>query len=213
MMVYFAMNFESCCDDALSVLEKNMDVLRKFNYSYLQVEFEMVLSRFFQDVYKEKQSLVYPRMSMDSPENCTALLKMYLGDEVKRAIGLKDEDQTWELHPHSYFYSVEGEHERNIFTKPTNHIETKVNPTVDKEKKEICLWNLGSQLEVDMSNGKGVECRNKDLCSRIRKTLQSTRRKEAKETIDRMNNGKLKTSFESKLSSATDFKKFLKIAK
>lgn len=50
MVVYFGMNYETCCDEVLNVLEENMDVLRKFNDSYLQVRFEMVLSRFFQDV-------------------------------------------------------------------------------------------------------------------------------------------------------------------
>ena len=59
MVMYFGMNCESYCDDVLNVLEENMDVLHKFNDSYLQVKFEMVISRFFQDVNKEKQSLVY----------------------------------------------------------------------------------------------------------------------------------------------------------
>lgn len=100
-------------------------------------------------------------MSMNSPENCATLLKMYLGEEVKCARGLKDEDQNWELHPHSYFYLVEGEYEKNIFPKSTNQTELKVNPTMDSEEKEICLWNLVSQLKVDMLNGKRVECRIK----------------------------------------------------
>lgn len=90
MVVYFGSCYDTCCDDVLNVLEENKDVLRKFNDSYLQIRFEMVLSRFFQDVYKEKQSLIYPTMPMNSPVNCASLFKMYLCEEVKCAKGQKD---------------------------------------------------------------------------------------------------------------------------
>ncbi len=151
---------------------------------------------------------------MSSPENCAALLKMYLSEEVKCAKGQNNEDQNWELHPHSFFYSVEGEYNRNEFTKSNKQKETQIKfEKMDNEVKEICLWNLGSQMEVDMSNGKRVECRNTDLCTRIHKTVQKTTKKEAKTIIDKMNNGKLKISFESKFNSAANFKKIIKKTK
>ena len=58
-----------------------------------------------------------------------------------------------------------------------------------------------------MGNGKEVECRNKDTCSKVHKPLNQTTKKEAKMTLDKMNNSKLKTSYESNLISMTGFKK------
>lgn len=109
----------------------------------------MVLSRFFQDEYKEKHSLVFPHMSMESPMDCAALLKKYLSEEVRCARGQVDEDRNWELHPHSVFYSIEGEYDRNVFKKSTSKTATHSKSlTTLMEEKEICLWFLGSQLEV-----------------------------------------------------------------
>jgi hypothetical protein len=76
MVVYHGKNYGSCCEDVLTLLEENADILRKFNDAYIQIKFEMTLSQFFQDIYKEKESLTYPSMKMDSPINCAALLKM-----------------------------------------------------------------------------------------------------------------------------------------
>ena len=141
-------------------------------------------------------------------------MKACASEQVKCARGQNNEDQNWELHPHSFFYSVEGEYNRNEFTKSNKQKETQIKfEKMDNEVKEICLWNLGSQMEVDMSNGKRVECRNKDSCTRIHKTIQETTKKEAKTIIDKMNNCKLKISFESKFNSAANFKKIIKKTK
>ena len=58
-----------------------------------------------------------------------------------------------------------------------------------------------------MGNGKEVECRNKDTCSKVHKPLNQTTKKEAKTTVDKMNNSRLKTSYENKLITITGFKK------
>ena len=115
LVVFYGMQYNTCCGDVIAVLEENADVLRKFNDSFLQVKFEMVLSQFFQDIYKEKHSFVYPSMSMDTPIRCAALLKIYLSEEVKCARRQQGDDRDWELHPHSFFYSTEEEFNKNNF--------------------------------------------------------------------------------------------------
>ena len=211
LVVFYGTHYNNCCEDVVEVLEENADVLRKFNDSFLQVKFEMVLSQFFQDIYKEKNSLVYSSMSMDTPVRCAALLKTYLSEEVKCARGLQGDERNWELHPHSFFYSVEGEFNKNIFTKAARkeEVRAEARSTSNKSKveNEICIWYLGSLLQVEMNNGKEVECRNKETCSRIHKPLNQTTKKEANMVVDKMNNSKLKTSFEKKMISVTGFKK------
>ena len=212
LVVFYGTHYNSCCEDVINVLEENADVLRKFNDSFLQVKFEMVLSQFFQDIYKEKYSLVYSDMPMDTPVCCAALLRMYLSEEVKCARGLQGDERNWELHPHSFFYSVEGEYNKNTFAKATKKEEARAETRAAHKKtkvesNEICIWNLGSLLQVEMSNGKIVECRNKDTCSRDHKPLNQTTKKDAKMVVDKMNNSKLKTSYEKKIISVTGFKK------
>ena len=161
LVVFYGMQYNTCCEDVIAVLEENADVLRKFNDSFLQVKFEMVLSQFFQDIYKEKHSLVYPSMSIDSPIRCAVLLKMHLGEEVKCARGQQGDDRNWELHPDSFFYSVEGEYNKNNFAKASQKEEARAVRCKSKVKTdEICLWNLGSSLKVEMANGREVECKN-----------------------------------------------------
>jgi hypothetical protein len=85
--------------------------------------------------------------------------------------------------------------------------EARSTPNKSKVENEICIWYLGSLLQVEMNNGKEVECRNKETCSRIHKPLNQTTKKEANMVVDKMNNSKLKTSFEKKMISVTGFKK------
>lgn len=213
MVVYHGEHYGSCCEDVLTLLQENADILRKFNDAYIQIKFEMTLSHFFQDIYKEKESLAYPSMKMDSPIYCAALLKMYLNEEVKSARGERGEEKNWEIHPHSFFYSAEGEYSKNIFVNTVVKVAAKSvvkNVSFEKstiEDKEICLWHLGSQLGVEASSGKRVECRHKETCRKIHKTLHNTTKYEATAIIEKMTNGKLKTSFEKQMSSVTGFKK------
>ena len=208
LVVFYGRHYNTCCEDVIAVLEENADVLRKFNDSFLQVKFEIVLSLFFQDVYKEKHFLVYPSMSMDTPIRCAALLKMYLSEEVKCARRQQGDDRDWELHPHSFFYSTEGEFNKNNFGKVSQKEEARTIPKKSNvATDEICIWNLGSQLKVEMGDGKEVECRNKDTCSKVHKPLNQTTTKEAKTTVDKMNNSRLKTSYGNKLITITGFKK------
>ena len=74
------------------------------------------------------------------------------------------------------------------------------------ETNEICLWNLGSLLKVAMANGREVECKKKESCDKVHKLLNETTKKEAMLVVDKMNNSKLKTSYEKKLISVTGFK-------
>ena len=144
---------------------------------------------------------------MDTPIRCAALLKMHLGEEVKCARGQQRDDRNWELHPHSFFYSVEGEYNKNNFTKASQKEEARAVPCKSKvETNEICLWNLGSLLKVEMANGRKVECKKKESCDKVHKLLNETTKKEAMLVGDKMNNSKLKTSYEKKLISVTGFK-------
>lgn len=214
MVVYHGEHYGSCCEDVLTLLDENADILRKFNDAYIQIKFEMTLSQFFQDIYKEKESLTYPSMKMDSPINCAALLKMYLNDEVKSARGERREETNWEIHPHSFFYSAEGDYSKNIFVNIV--VKTMLTKPIVKnvsfeksavEDKEICLWHLGSQLGVEASSGKRIECRHKEICRKIHKTLHNTTKCEATAVVEKMTNGKLKTSFEEQMRSVTGFKR------
>ncbi len=73
--------------------------------------------------------------------------------------------------------------------------------------KEICLWHLGSQLGVEMGNGKRVEGRHKETCRNLHRSLLNTTKNEAKVIIGKMTNGKLKTSFEKQVNTNIGFKK------
>ena len=71
---------------------------------------------------------------------------------------------------------------------------------------DTCLWHFGSQLDIHTSNGKRVECRNKDKCSKVHRNITSITKKEAKIVVSTMNDGKLKNSFDTKVNSTNDFK-------
>ena len=101
---------------------------------------------------------------------------------------------------------------RTLFQKATKKEEARAETRAAQNKtkvesNEIRIWNLGSLLQVEMSNGKIVECRNKDTCSRDHKPLNQTTKRDAKTVVDKMNNSKLKTSYEKKIISVTGFKK------
>ena len=63
------------------------------------------------------------------------------------------------------------------------------------DESDICLWHFGSQLDIHTSNGKRVECRNQDKCSKVHKNITSMTKKEAKIVVSTMNDGKLKKLF------------------
>ena len=54
---------------------------------------------------------------MKAPEKCAALLKIHLSDVVQCARCHGKEETNWEVHPHSFFYSIEGEYQKNILKK------------------------------------------------------------------------------------------------
>lgn len=208
LVVYYGTHYSTCCSEVLEILDEDEDILRTFNDSYIQIRFEVALSHFFQDVYRERKSLMHPEISMDSPMQCAALLKRYLSDQVKGARGQHDKDYNWEGHPHSFFYSSEGEFQKISFTK-INETGKSKEPAIGKHivEQELCLWHLGSLIQVDMSNGKRVECRNKDTCKNKHKTISNITKHEAASLINKMNGGKLKSSFEQKIALTTGFKK------
>ena len=115
-MVYFGNCYSTCFEDLLGILNEDDDVLQDYNDSYIQIKFEMTISLFYHDVYKERTSLNYPEMSMATPSQCAALLKHYLFEELQKARGLS-ENNKWERHPHSKFYSQEGTFSKVIFHK------------------------------------------------------------------------------------------------
>ena len=142
-MVYFGNNYNTCFENVLEVLNEDDDILHDYNDSYIQIKFEMTISLFYHDVYKEKTSLNYPEMAKTTPTQCAALLKHYLFEELQRARGLSETNK-WERHPHSKFYSQEG-----TFSKVKFNKTIKLGPKPVSEEKGAnklpCVWHLASQ--------------------------------------------------------------------
>ena len=112
------------------------------------------------------------------------------------------------------FRSAKGDYSKNVFINIV--VKTMLTKSIVKnvsfeksavENKEICLWHLGSQLGVEASSGKRIECRHKEICRKIHKTLHNTTKCEATVIVEKMTNGKLKTSFEKQMRSVTGFKR------
>jgi hypothetical protein len=127
LVVYYGMHFITCCKDVIEILDEDDDVLRTFNDSYTQAKFEVVISQFFQDIYREKSSLLHPELLMDTPTKCAALLRTYMSDQVQAANGEKGKESNWEPHPHSFFYSAEGEYQKIKFSPtPSDIVKSKI---------------------------------------------------------------------------------------
>lgn len=207
LVVYYGTEYSECFTEVINILEDDDDILQMYNDSYIQIRFEVAISQFFQDVYKEKTSLMYPEMPLNTPRYCAELLKLYLSEEIKGAKGTKQRGQKWEAHPHSFFYAEEGEYNKCKFTKTVIKKETKSTMIINKPKKpEVCLWHLGALLEVDNYNGKRVECRNKESCMNTHKLLHDLTKKEAITLVEKMGSGKLKSSYETKINASKKFK-------
>ena len=156
----------------------------------IQIKMEMTISQYYQDVYKERTSLVYPDISMRTPKYCATLLKKYLHEEIKKAKGLASMNN-WERHPHSRFYAREGTFQKVNFSRKTlpppkaaaqvtaNHSQSNENGT--------CIWNLGSLIKATASNGQLIVCRNGTKClmkhvqlKEIKKTKKNKKNKTKK---------------------------------
>ena len=196
LVVYFGNNYNTCFEDVLEVLNEDDDILQDYNDSYIQIKFEMTISLFYHDVYKEKTSLNYPEITMTTPTQCAALLKHYLFEELQRARGLSETNK-WERHPHSKFYSQEG-----TFSKVKFNKTIKLGPKrVSEEKganKLPCVWHLAEQLKVKNAKDQIVTCR-KASCEWPHKTLISCTREEVLAKADTL--GKIKGQYIKQLNT------------
>lgn len=190
LVVYFGSCYSTCCEDVIGILNEDDDILQDYNDSYIQIKFEMAISLFYHDVYKEKISLAYPDMLMTSPRDCAALLRRYLFEELQRARDLS-ETNNWERHPHSKFYSHEGTFSKVKFLKVV-----KTEPkSVSQEKvagKLPCVWYLAEQLKVKNMKDQVVTCR-KASCEWPHRTLSNCTREEVLAKVETL--GKLKGQF------------------
>ena len=84
LVVYFGYSFENSFKEILELLQEDEDILQEYNDSYIQIKMEMTISQYYQDVYKERTSLVYPYISMRTPKDRATLLKKYLHEEIKK---------------------------------------------------------------------------------------------------------------------------------
>ena len=196
LVVYFGNCYSTCFEDLLGILNEDDDVLQDYNDSYIQVKFEMTISLFYHDVYKEKSSLSYPEMLMTTPSQCAALLKHYLYEELQRARGLSETNK-WERHPHSKFYSQEG-----TFSKVRFHKSVKLGVKPVNEEKGVnklpCVWHLAEQLKVRNMKDQIVTCR-KASCEWPHKAFTNCTREEVLAKVDTL--GKLKGQYIKQMST------------
>jgi hypothetical protein len=173
-------------------------VLRTFNDSYIQAKFEVAISQLFQDIYREKISLLHPEMSMDTSTKCAALLRKYLSDQVQAARGEKEKESNWEPHPHSFFYSAEGEYQKIKFSPIPSDIV---------KSKDMCEWHLGYLLQVKEYNNKIIQCRSGAKYRFAHNDLREINRKQAEDAIRRVKGDSLQKAFTISMNGTHPFKK------
>ena len=210
LVVYFGYSFENSFKEILELLQEDEDILQEYNDSYIQIQMEMTISQYHQDVYKkERTSLVYPDISMRTPKHCATLLKKYLHEEIKKAIGLASMNN-WEKHPHSRFYAQEGTFQmvnfsRKTLPSPKAAAQVKANHSQSNENG-TCIWNLGSLIKATASNGQLIVCRNGTKCLMKHVQLKEITKSRAKELVGNIANVKLRSSYERAVESTTGFK-------
>ena len=207
LVVYFGKHFATSCEEVLDALKHNDDIFQYYDDAYIQIRFEMSLSKFFQDVYKEKTSLTHPEITMDSPQNCVSLLAAYFHEEIQGANRELTKENNWEPLPHSHFYSKEGLF-RQVSFKTKVAKGTKNAPAIpDKGKtSNICIYHLGNQMNVIGHNGVQIECRSKPKCVHAHKSITGITKAEAYNVINGMPEGRLKKSYELQMKICTGFK-------
>ena len=209
LVVYFGYSFDKSFEEILELLQDDEDVLQEYNDSYIQIKMEMVISQFYQDIYKERTSLVHPDISMRTPKDCATLLKKYLHEEIMRAKGLAGMNN-WEKHPHSRFYAREGTFQKvNFGRKATSPPKAAAQVKTDHSQSGdngTCVWNLGSLIKATASNGQLVVCRNGKKCPMKHVQLREMTKSKAKEMVGNIANVKLRGSYERAVDNTTGFK-------
>ena len=172
LVVYFGNDYSECCKDVLDVLNEDDDILQEYNDSYIQIKLEMAISLFYHDIYKEKESLAYPAMSMTTPSECAILLRHYLRTEIEKSRITTSASASWERHPHSRFYSQEGTFNKVQFKK-----SVKSEVPSNKVEKPICIWHSAGLLQVKNAHGQLVACRRAQ-CEWSHRNLSECTKKE-----------------------------------
>lgn len=207
LVVYFGDHFATSCQEVLDALKHNDDIFQYYDDSYIQIRFEMSLSKFFQDVYKEKKSLTHPQITMDSPANCAILLAAYFHEEIKGAHKELTKENNWEPLPHSHFYSGEGVFRQVLFKSKITKTTKSKHTTPDKVKApDMCVYHLGHQMSVIGHNGIKIECRNQTKCAHAHRNINDLTKTEASEVIRGMPEGRLRKSYELKMKECSGFK-------
>jgi hypothetical protein len=203
LVVYFGSHFATSCEEVLDALKHNDDIFQYYDDTYIQIRLEMALSKFFQDVYKEKRSLTYPQITMDSPQNCADLLAANFHEEIQGAIRELAKENNWEPLPHSHFYSGEGLFNQ-VSSKPKAAKSTKCKPATQNKVKasDICVY----QINVIGHNGVKIECRNKAKCANAHRNTNDLTRAEAYNVVNGMPEGRRNKSYELKMKECTGFK-------
>ena len=206
MRVFFGEEYNECFQDVIKVLFDNNDMLQDYDDVYIQSKLEMVISDFFNDIFKERVSFNYPELNMKSEKSCAKLLQKYLQEEMQYAKRMGEPDNNWEIFPHPKYYSVEGVHMRIINKKECSDTKTKI-IEMRKEKSEMCEWHLGNLLNRKGFNGKTIQCRSGVKCRFGHEKMSEITKLKADQKVKKIKGAKLQKAFEEKLKTTHEFKK------
>ena len=154
--VFYGVPYKNCFNPILVALEDEGDVFDDYDDLYIAIQLEIIISKFYSDIRYERVPVVFPEMTMETPELCAMLLDRHLHFGLTQARGTAITGN-WEKQPHSKFYSSEGTYKKILVTvtPPTAPVAKKV---ITAETVLICPYHLAGQLGILSASGSVIKC-------------------------------------------------------
>ena len=133
-----------------------------FADGFLRYHLEKLMARFFEDVLRNKKSMMFPEQAMDTPKGCADLLRLMCEEfaEATKAVP-RDGVRAFEPYPHTnFFHPVTG-----AWSTVTNRHGTAFSAKADKRgAKGPCLYRLCGIADMKDSKGDTLKCKFGTRC-------------------------------------------------
>ena len=164
--VYWDLDFMPAIRPLIGLLDNTSDRLGWYFDIFIRAEVELMLSHFFQDVFKYAKSLYFPAQAMGTRGAVVELLQCYVVALVSRIDG-------WEIFPHHMFFSREGPFsqivQESIPGARLSSLPMIQRPTMTGSAvgpvTGLCPWSLADHFNLKTSAGMAMKCnRGAQLC-------------------------------------------------